>query len=232
MTPPRQIDLERQRAVEAELRELRHAIAHPTFRIERDQDGRIAGVTPAGIFPQSGITKKVIRRDERGRIAEILHVAVTNLAEQIAELTRDHVNNGAVVSVSEETFAELPRSTDVAAILIKAERLVASATGKTITMQIAGPCEMAAENLYAKVRASLASLQPTEESTITVDATKLPHGVDAEKITHALAALIGKRHPAETPRVRIVLETKSATPSAATPPKRHAGFRPHTGSAT
>jgi hypothetical protein len=225
-------DDERERAREEELRELRHAITHPRVRFERDSHGRLSAMTPTGIFPQQGMFKKIIRRDARERLAEILFVPIGDVAEQIAEIAKDGVRGlpAPVVTVGAETFAHLPRSTDVEAIRRRAEQLLTERTGKTVVVRIQGPCERAAEGLYGHVHESIARLEAGAHATITVGADTLPRELDALKVTHALAAMIGERHADKVGQVQIVLNPTSAQgakPSPPAPPaKRPAGFRP------
>jgi hypothetical protein len=233
---PTPLDDDRLRAQEAELRELQHSIAHPRIRFGRDNHGRLIAATPTGIFPQGGMVKKIIRRDARGYITEILHVPVTDLAEQIAEGTSDNIRSlsgdVATVTLSPQMFEHLPRSADIEAIRLRAEQLTSKLTGKRVAVCISTPLDVAAEALYSHTHATLTTLAADAEATITVAAHTLPRDLAPEKITRAFAALIGARHPAAVNRIHIVLKASSTTAPAnapATPPAKPRttlGFRP------
>jgi hypothetical protein len=229
----RQRELDRLREQEREFGDLMRAIKHPFVRLFRDPSGRIIGAQRFGNASSNrGLVKKVTRRDARGRIAEILHIPVTDpgevaaatLAAQTERSIRAVAGPAAVVTVSEAAFENLPRSADLEAIRLDYERIAGALTGKRVTLTIPGPCGEAAATLYARVKDSLTSMPAGARSVVTVSADKLPPELNAEKITRGLAAIIGQRHPDKAAHVEIVLERTSAQPAVGT--SRPVGFRP------
>jgi hypothetical protein len=224
----RQRELERQREMSRELATLTRAIVHPFVRLERNPDGSLAGAQRIGTSSSNrGMVKKVIRRDERGRLLEVIEIPITDLAERIAEVSVDGASAMAVpiVTVGAGSFADLPRSTDIEAIRVRAEHLLTERLGRRVEVRVPTACDQAAEALYDRVRDSFASMAAGARSVMTVDANKLPRELNHEAIARGLAALIAQRHPDKAARVEITLQRTSVEPTTLTT-RPVVGFRP------